>query len=261
MKGLSCANRTFLAPTKCGSGVRGDGPAWLTVDGPKWLDGIGSVAGLSGPPPTAGSVASRAAPSTGRSANARPCPPGAHAPPRSRAAAARGAPVVDFLFTYYSPRPGTARAVAPGPRRAAARRGGVPRGPGARPRERRRRPADPAALPDRHRSTAGVRPRPCSPPPRPARPGWAASGCTSGRWCTAATARVTPVSRCGWVPPRPTRSSRRWPSLHPPRRVPVLHRRRAPSQRGAAHARPTRSPRSNRGACTRPWTFTSGPTS
>ena len=63
--------------------------------------------------------------------------------------------MLDFLFTYYSHRPAQLEQWHPGPGVAAARRGGVPRASRATSAGRAGTVAlDPAALPDRHRSTA-----------------------------------------------------------------------------------------------------------
>jgi hypothetical protein len=123
--------------------------------------------------------------------------------------------VLDFLFTYYSHRPASWSSGIPGRGRAARRRR-VPRRARARPPADGTVALDPAALPDRHRTHRGVRPRPARRHRGPRRRGWAASACTSGRWSTGAgRARGTPRSRCGSAPPAPTPSSSRCPCTAP----------------------------------------------
>jgi hypothetical protein len=73
-------------------------------------------------------------------------------PHRERRRRGEPHPVLDFLFTYYSWRPALLEQWHPGP--GVVLVGGEPRGPGYRATPRGV-VLDPAALPDRHRTTAG----------------------------------------------------------------------------------------------------------
>ena len=121
-------------------------------------------------------------------------------PPPRRAAPGAGLPVHLLLAAAAAAGALAARAGA----RAARRRTSCSRSPG------HVRDGDLVAARPRGAAAAAGRAPPgscatCSPRPRPARPGWAASGCTSGPWSTAPTPRGTAACRCGWAPPAPTR--------------------------------------------------------
>ena len=173
-------------------------------------------------------------------------------------------PVEDFLFTYYSHRPGAAAPLAPGRGRRADRRRPAELGRDYRATPRRRR----RSTPRRYARGAATRSRwirdLLAAHRRAARRTWAASACTSGRWSTGRPRRRygTTPGRCACRPRRTAagrRGARR--AVQPLRRVPLLHRAGPAAQRAARRPGSRSTSSSSPAACTPTWTSTSGRTS
>ena len=181
---------------------------------------------------------------------------------RERRSDGRTHPVEDFLFRYYNNSPARLRRWHPGA--GVAARGC--RGPHLAP-------AGPTTacegdgvvldvagfLAARGAAVTFVR-RPVAPPPSPGRRSWAASGCTSGRWCTASrpTTCGTRAGRCGWAATAPTRW---WSGTASAARTSTptgSSRVGAAAERAAPHPGRPGGHGAARAACTPGWTSTSG---
>ena len=114
------------------------------------------------------------------------------------------------------------------------------------------------------RGPSWTSPAGCSPRPPPRRASSAASGCTSGRWCSSRTTasvgtRHWPL-RLGQARHRRGRPGAPDP-VHPLRRLPVLHPAGPAAQPAAAGPRLPGAAGTARLPARRRWTSTSGPTS
>ena len=161
-------------------------------------------------------------------------------PPPGAAAAARGASRARLPVHLLLPPPRPAGAVAPGPGSRAARCGGVPRRPRARPPARRHRRARPGRAPRPPPDHRRVRPGPAGRHRLPRAPAELLRAARVGDGLPDRQRGRAPARRGAAAAGRRRHRRRRRVAaraLHPPRRVPVLHRRRAPPQRRLPHPR------------------------